>query len=322
MTIGAHQLTTAYVLRHLPHGSGLDAGIAALDIAQDLILADLHGAGLLGDLVVSKGGTALRKLFAGTRGRFSTDLDFALADADGDPSAAGSLVAEQIAGMTHRSFRYEVGETRDRWTVQVSCDLVTHAALPPLKLDVGPPCWLRPAHLPFLEQPVHKRYGSALPRLPVMPLPEILAEKIARLTRLSTARDAWDLVWAASTSPHSDIDRDLVRRLGVLKVWVDNNGIDGHWRPAIGAQPFAPDAWLRTGRTWDDEQIGLLTDPPPRLADLEQELRRLYGWLTDLDEVETRFALADQRHLADVVQAIGALPGGALTTDDLWARWG
>ena len=52
-----------------------------------------------------------------------------------------------------------------------------------------------------------------------------MAEKIARLTRRTPARDVYDLVWLATTSPHSGFDRALVRRLAVLKNWTDQHGL-------------------------------------------------------------------------------------------------
>jgi uncharacterized protein len=54
-----------------------------------------------------------------------------------------------------------------------------------------------------------------------MALGENMAEKIARLTRRTPARDVYDLVWIATTSPHSSFDRASVRRVAVLKNWVD-----------------------------------------------------------------------------------------------------
>jgi predicted nucleotidyltransferase component of viral defense system len=48
---------------------------------------------------------------------------------------------------------------------------------------------------------------------------ENMTEKIARLPRCTPARDVYDLVWIASNSPHSRFDRELVRRLSILKTW-------------------------------------------------------------------------------------------------------
>ncbi|MDE0082769.1 MAG: nucleotidyl transferase AbiEii/AbiGii toxin family protein [Gammaproteobacteria bacterium] len=77
MTGDDHALTPGYVARHVPPGSKIGIDVAVLDIAQDFLLAHLDERGVLGDLVIFKGGTALRKLFAGAQGRFSTDLSLA-----------------------------------------------------------------------------------------------------------------------------------------------------------------------------------------------------------------------------------------------------
>ena len=91
---------------------------------------------------------------------------------------------------------------------------------------------------------IHQRYGFELPEIPSMRLEEAMAEKIARLSRSPTARDASDLVWAATTSPHSRFSPDRVRRLAVLKVWVDNHGLRPAWGPALSPGPFDPETWL------------------------------------------------------------------------------
>ena len=72
-----HALTPGYVARRLPPGSRIGIDVAVLDIAQDFLLAHLAERGALGDLVTFKGETALRKLFAGVQGRFSTELGLA-----------------------------------------------------------------------------------------------------------------------------------------------------------------------------------------------------------------------------------------------------
>lgn len=182
-----------------------------------------------------------------------------------------------------------------------------------IKLEVGPPCWLVPDVRPFIPNPTHGRYAFALPGLPCMRLEEILSQKIARLSRRSTARDAYDLVWVARTPGWSQFDRALVRRLAVLKVWADNNGLGAIWRATLDPAPFDAVRWLAPrGGTWDDEQIGLLAEPAPLLAELGAELTRYYGWLADLDDDETRWARADPRDRAGVIAALQALPGGRL----------
>lgn len=274
-----HRLTPGYVARHVPPASGLGIDVAILDIAQDFLLAHLAEAGVFEELVVFKGGTALRKFFAGPEGRFSTDLDLASVEVEADREAVAGLIAEH-ANVALGPFRFEPNETRRRWHVHVRSEFGD----PPItmKLEVGPPCWLRPEERPFVETSTQARYNFTLPRLPMMRLEEILAEKIARLSRLATARDAYDLVWARTTSPHSRFSPGLVRRLAVLKTWVDNHGLAGAWSPALSPRPFDPDALLSARDRWDDEQIGSLTHPPPGLEELEWDLATYYGWLRDL----------------------------------------
>lgn len=75
-------ITQGRLARHTPPGpQGRYA--ALIDIAQDLLLARLHEQGVFEHLVF-KGGTALRKLYAGNAGRFSTDLDFSVREPSDD----------------------------------------------------------------------------------------------------------------------------------------------------------------------------------------------------------------------------------------------
>ena len=166
--------------------------------------------------------------------------------------------------------------------------------------------------------PIHNRYGGPLPRLPVVDLAENVAEKIARLNRVAPARDAYDLVWVAHT-PGLDLDRLLIRRLAVLKAWVDLHGLAtdrANWSsPLPGAQPFDVDRWLtpRAARDFDDEAIGLLTVPPPNLDTLGRELSELYRWLADLDDDERTVARGRPQDRNVVLRLLGALPGRRLT---------
>lgn len=311
----SHSLTPGYVQRHVPPGSGLGLDIAVLDIAQDFLLAHLEQTGVLGGLVVFKGGTALRKLFAGSQGRFSTDLDLATAESGGNRAAVADLIADQ-ARTTLGPFRYEPARTRGRWHIRVYSPFAD--PLITIKLDVGPPCWRRPEVRPFVEHPTHRRYGFDLPALPCVRLEEMLAEKVARLNRRATARDAWDLVWAATTSPHSRFSASSVRTLAVLKIWVDNHGLGPDWAPAVAPTSFKPARWLSPKGEWDDEHIGLLATPPPDIGALEADLHHLYGWLADLTDREARLARAEAGDRGEVIHAVKCLADANLVDAQLW----
>jgi predicted nucleotidyltransferase component of viral defense system len=103
-------LTTGWIARHTPTGAGAGGRDAAvIDIAQDLLLRELHARGALRALVF-KGGTALRKLYAGNQGRFSVDLDFSLARVDDDPDAVVLALIDNIEGTNIGPFSYGVSE--------------------------------------------------------------------------------------------------------------------------------------------------------------------------------------------------------------------
>jgi predicted nucleotidyltransferase component of viral defense system len=314
--IGAnHTLTPGYVARHAPAGSNIGLDIAVLDIAEDFLLAHLVEREVIGDLLVFKGGTALRKLYAGAQGRFSTDLDFAVTEPTVDRTALAELVATEV-GTEIGPFRFEPSESRGRWQVRVTSSFADPTIS--IKIDIGPPCWLVPERRPFVPHDTHRRYGFELPPLVVVRLEEILAEKIARLTRIATARDASDLVWAATTAPHFEFSTQLVRSLAMLKVWVDNHGLGPAWQEALAPRPFEPDAWFSPRARWDDEQIGHLAHPPPSLSELEAEMHHLYSWLGDLTEEEQRWARANARDRSDVLRALRSLKGSAMAEWHLW----
>ena len=158
-----HSLTPGYVARHVPRDSPAGPDVAVLDIAQDFLLAHLQECGVFEQLAVFKGGTALRKLFAGARGRFSTDLDFAAAEVDADRQTLAQLVARE-SDVTLGPFRFRPSESRGRWRISVSSSLGDPAIS--IKVDVGPPCWLEPELRPFVPVSTHERYGFRLPSIP------------------------------------------------------------------------------------------------------------------------------------------------------------
>ncbi|MFN8077537.1 MAG: nucleotidyl transferase AbiEii/AbiGii toxin family protein [Kineosporiaceae bacterium] len=182
----------ARVVQHAPSGTqGREA--ALLDIAQDLLLRELHDEGVL-ELLVFKGGTALRKLYAGNEGRFSLDLDFSVAAIGDDADEVQELVSATVAGRTIGPFTYGIAIRRGKRTLTIDTPLGATGTLTS-KLDVNPPPWLRPGRPGWVPMPVHAAYGGPLPELPCVQLEENRAEKIARLNRTTTARDVYDLVW-------------------------------------------------------------------------------------------------------------------------------
>ena len=111
-----HSLTPGYVARHVRRGSRVGIDIAVLDIAQDFLLAHLEERRVFGGLVVFKGGTALRKLFAESDGRFSTDIDLAAAESDMTYSDGFSRQS-----TSPESMRMPPGRRMDRSRLHMYC---------------------------------------------------------------------------------------------------------------------------------------------------------------------------------------------------------
>lgn len=325
MTTGPITLTAGWIARHTPPGAGVDGRDAALiDIAQDLLLRVLHQRGVL-DALVFKGGTSLRKLYAGSQGRFSLDLDFSIANPADDPDTVVLDLIGEIDGLTIGPFSYGVSERRGKWWLMIGSEFAATASTLSSKLDVSPPPWLDPVRRGWVSMPIHATYGApALPELQVIRLEENIAEKISRLNRTTTARDLYDLTWLATHQQHiGALDTDLIRRLAVLKIWVDAHGVSAanvRWRPGHAPSDFDPDQWLRTraGAEVDLDDIGALAVPTPSLADLNATIGAHYAFLRDLDADERQLALAREQDRPIALRLLTKLPGQRLASLGLY----
>lgn len=221
------------------------------------------------DALAFKGGTSLRKLYAGNAGRFSLDLDFATVQVGADPDDVLTTLIAAIEDLTIGPFRYGVTERRGKWSLTYHHDYGGTGTLLS-KLGLNPPPWLPPVRRGWQPLPVHAQYGPPdLPELQIVRLEENLAEKIARLNRATPARDMYDLHWVmTNTGITGPLDLALLRRLAVLKIWVDANGLHAgstFWKPGHEGPAFEPNRWLRDRGTdeSDEEDIGALASPPP-----------------------------------------------------------
>lgn len=317
--MSAIRINPGHVARHTPPGAGAQGRDAAIvDIAQDLLLRHLDADGVLGGLAF-KGGTALRKLYAGTAGRFSLDLDFSLAQIDGDPDDVLTHLIAAIDGLAVGPFTYGVTERRGRWTITFDHSFGGPAVGLYSKLDLNPPPWLSPVRRGWVPMTVHAQYGEPpLPEIQVVQLAENLAEKIARLNRATPARDMYDLRWVA-TNPVvvGPLDLALVRRLAVLKIWVDANGLGAgatFWKPGHEGPAFDSGRWLRdrTSREFDIEDIGALAVPVPTPAELSEAVKTHYRFLADLDPDERVVAQAREQDRPLALRMLADLPGRRL----------
>lgn len=319
------RLTLGHIARHTPHGAGAQGQDAAIvDIAQDILLRDLHGKGVLAPLAF-KGGTSLRKLYAGNAGRFSLDLDFSGVIIGEDPDDALTGLIAAIDGLQIGPFRYGVVERRGKWTLTYDHPFGGDTEALHSKLDLNPPPWLTPITRGWRPLPVHAQYGSPpLPELQVIRLEENIAEKIARLNRATPARDMYDLRWVMTNPALTQtLDLPLIRRLAVLKIWVDANGAHAgntYWKPGHEGPAFDPDRWLRdrSRGEFDEEDIGALAVPVPTAAELSEALSAHFGFLSDLDEDERVLAQAREQDRPLALRTLTSLPDARLADVGLY----
>lgn len=260
---------------------------------------------------------AARQSASSTRnneGRFSLDLDFAVAEVGQDRDDAALSFAASADGLEIGPFRCG---SRDKWSVTFSSGFVDEPALA-TKLDFSPAPWLEPVRGGWVPMPVHGSYGGCLPEIKTVRLEENISEKIARLNRTTTARDMYDLAWICSQGRlWGELDKALIRRLAVLKIWTDSNGIHAGgttWGPAHTKSTFDLERWLRPrgSKEFDMEDIGALAVPTPKPEDLSERVRIGFAFLAGLDSREEQLAQSDPRDRALAIRLLEELPGGRL----------
>ena len=310
-------ITEGYLARHIPAGGGAPGREAAIiDIAQDFLLSYMEDIGKM-EHVALKGGTAIRKLYAGREGRFSLDLDFSIDESMTDSSERAFDFISEIDGLQLGPFSYSVSERRNKWYIGLESPF-NEGEIFKTKLDFASYPWLEPVAKSIVTLPIHKQYGFELPHIHTICLEENMAEKIARLNRTSTARDMYDLNWLLETkSIAGTIDKNMLKRLVVLKIWVDSYGMhygNIFWHPAHSPSVFDPERWLndRKPQDVDTEDIGALAVPAPTAEDLIKRLKTNYGFLAELDELEQTIAKSNQKDRSLVIQTLSGLPGNRL----------
>lgn len=311
----AINIQPGHIARHTPRNAGAQGREAAvIDVAQDLLLQRLHEDGDL-DFAAIKGGTAIRKLYAGKEGRFSLDLDFSVSEFGFDRDEVAEAFAVAVDGLSVGPFRYGVRERRGKWSVVFESGFVREPSLM-TKLDFSPAPWLDPVERTWVDMPIHKQYAAPLPAIKTVRLEENIAEKVARLNRTTTARDMYDLAWIMGNAPLvRSLDLGLIRRLSVLKVWVDSNGLHSGsmaWLPGHERSMFDVERWLRerSDGEFDLEDIGALAVPTPSPKELSDSVRVGFSFLADLTREEEILAKADNRDRALAIGLLEELPGG------------
>jgi predicted nucleotidyltransferase component of viral defense system len=278
-------LTQPQVQRYSTESGLRDIMIAEKEVVLTFLLQLLSERRILNRLAF-KGGTCLRKMFVGSQGRFSTDLDFTgIGEHDHEDIILDMMQAfeQPFHGLRFAIPDDSYYETQDglSWGVNPTYahDWNTSGASE-IKLQISR---RETPSLPLeRRRQMEQSYFRLLPFTPAeincLALPEILAEKIRACYQRNKARDIYDLGMFA-TRP---LDRALIRRLVVLKLWQAQDSFD----PARLMQKF------RDGRDFDWDDLRQLLN---RAAVIDRErisadCVRGFGFLADLTDDERTLA--------------------------------
>jgi predicted nucleotidyltransferase component of viral defense system len=222
-------LTQTQVQRYSNESGLRDIMIAEKEVVLTFLLQLLSERGILNRLAF-KGGTCLRKMFLGTQGRFSTDLDFTgVEEHDHEEVILAMMEAFQrpFHGIQFAIPDEGYYETQDglSWGVNPTYAHEWNAsAISEIKLQISR---RETPTLPTERRPqLEESYFKLLPFVPAqvvcLALEEILAEKIRACYQRNKARDIFDLGIFA-TRP---LNQPPIRRLVVLKLWQARDSFD------------------------------------------------------------------------------------------------
>jgi predicted nucleotidyltransferase component of viral defense system len=273
-------LTQAQVQRYSNESGLRDIMIAEKEVVLTFLLQLLSERGIL-DRLAFKGGTCLRKMFIGAKGRFSTDLDFTGTEEHDHED----VILDKMAAFEqpYHGIKFSIPddayyETQDglSWGVNPTYTHDWNQGGSEIKLQISrrETPTLPTERLPQIEQSYFRLLPFAPAEIVCLALAEILAEKIRACYQRNKARDIYDLGMFA-TRP---LEQALIRRLVVLKLWQARDMFD----PARLIQKF------EDGRDFDWDDLRQLLN---RAANIDREritrdCVRGFGFLANLTEDE------------------------------------
>jgi predicted nucleotidyltransferase component of viral defense system len=300
-------LTTNQLRQIAARTAARDIGNVEIDVVLTYLLQLLYEKGLTA-ILAFKGGTMLRKMVFGARGRLSTDLDFT---SQTDISRDDLLVKilDALAQPYHGiAFRFD--RDKDWYLTDDGCAAVpvcSHAENQNgLKIKLQVSTREQPV-LPVKEaSQLRQDYFNLLPfepaAIPSLVLEEAIAEKIRAASQRSKVRDLYDLS-EISVRPFR---RDLTRSLAVLKLW-------NHGGPGLDFERIRQR--LKDGRGYDLGELRnlLRKDQVPDLDAMTKRVTDGFQFLANLTEFEKTLARDGSRRCrkeaSELLRVIGESAG-------------
>jgi predicted nucleotidyltransferase component of viral defense system len=289
-------MLTAQQLRQVAARSGArDITKVEIDVILTILLQLFHERGLTEHLAF-KGGTMLRKMVFGPRGRLSTDLDFT--QRTDLPLDDLMLMMLEALEQPYQGLSYRFNRDKDWYLTDDGCaanPLCAHADNDrgvKIKLQIST------RETPILPQDYFRLLQFVPADIPCLAMEEIIAEKIRAASQRSKIRDLHDL----SEIVNRPIDRERIRGLATLKLW--NGGGDGLDYPRLCDRIDGADYDL------GDLHALLRKDQAPTLKALQQAVKDGLRFLGEPTDKERALAGDPARRLhAEAVVLAAELAG-------------
>lgn len=279
-------MLTTNQLRQVAARSGArDIANVEIDVILTHLLQLFDESGLTGHLAF-KGGTMLRKMVFGPRGRLSTDLDFTCrSDIPTDDLAMMMLDA---LGMPYHGIAFRFDKDKDWYLTADGCAANPVCSHPDnergIKIKLQISTRERPIRPVTATPQIEQDYFRLLPfvptGIPCLQLEEVVAEKIRAASQRSKIRDLHDLS-ELSTRP---LNRELIRSLAVLKLWSSRG-------PGLDFERFRQRVQDGTSYDISDLRNLLRKDQHPEINAMIRRVVEGFQFLGNLTDIER--ALAD-----------------------------
>ncbi|TAK50777.1 MAG: nucleotidyl transferase AbiEii/AbiGii toxin family protein [Gammaproteobacteria bacterium] len=292
-------MLTTQQLRQVAARSGTrDIGNIEIDVILTHLLQLLHEKGLTEHLAF-KGGTMLRKMVFGPRGRLSTDLDFtrrtdlALDDL--------MLMLLDALDRPYHGLEFRYDRVRDWYLTDEGCaanPVCSHAHnLHGVKIKLQISTREKPIMPVVAQAQLPQDYLRLLPfapaDIPCLALEEVIAEKVRAASQRSKIRDLHDLSELAGRP----FNRDLVRGLSVLKLWTSGG-------PGLNFDAFRQS--IEGGADYDvgDLRNLLRKDQTPDLPTMIRRVAEGFQFLGMLNEPERALTADRSQRLRSEAQTL------------------
>ena len=305
-------MLTIEQIRRIAHQTGArDIDKVETDVILTCLLQLFHDKGIT-EHVAFKGGTMLRKMILGSRGRLSTDLDFTRRTDISDEGLMEMML--DAVGQSYHGLSFRFDRDKDWYFTDNSLAAkpgCTHAGNEKgvnvrLEVSLREKPILAVRVMPQIAQDYFKFVPFGPAGVPSLAYEEAVAEKIRAASQRSKIRDLHDL----SEVVGRPLNRDLIRALAVIKLWEsDRNNLDyGQFTEQI-----------KSGGDYDLRELTnlLRKDQRPDLKDMIGRVVEGFRFLGQMTDLERKLALDNARSCR---AEIDALKGEAVTRASEAAR--